>query len=48
MPKEVYEFNQDLINKVKNNNREIVEKNKIQDSNNDKSYRRKIKKIIEN
>ena len=44
MPKEVYEFNQDLINKVKNNNREIVEKNKIQDSNNDKSYRRKIKK----
>ncbi len=49
MPKEVYEFNQDLINKVKNNNREIVEKNKIQESNNDKSYRRKIKKkIIEN
>ena len=44
MPKEVYEFNQYLINKVKNNNREIVEKNKIQDSNNDKSYRRKIKK----
>mgnify|MGYP001185620898 CR=1 FL=1 len=44
IPKEVFEFNQNLINKVKNNNKEIIEKNKIEDSNNDKSYRRKIKK----
>ncbi len=44
MPKEVYEFNQDLINKVINNNKEIIEKNKIEDSKTEKSYRRKIKK----
>ncbi len=44
MPKEVYEFNQDLINKVRNNNKEIIEKNKIEDSKTEKSYRRKIKK----
>ena len=44
MPKEVYEFNHALTNKVMNYNKEIIEKNKINDSNNEKSYRRKIKK----
>ncbi len=44
MPKEVYEFNQLLINKIKTNNKEIMEKNRINDSKVEKSYRRKIKK----
>ena len=44
MPKEVYEFNHALTNKVMNYNKEIIEKNKINDSKNEKSYRRKIKK----
>ncbi len=44
MPKEVYEFNQLLINKIKSNNKEIMEKNRINDSKVEKSYRRKIKK----
>ena len=49
LPKEVFQFNQELVNKIKNNNREIIEKNKTQDSTTEKSYRRKIKKkIIEN
>ena len=34
----------ELINKVKNNNKEIIEKNKSEDSYKEKSYRRKIKK----
>ena len=42
----IYEFNQDLINKVKNNTRENIEKNKTEDLNTEKSYRRKIKKKI--
>ena len=47
--KEMFEFNQDLISKVINNTKEIIEKNKTIDLNNDKSYRRKIKKkLIEN
>ncbi len=49
LPKEIYEFNQELINKVKNNTKEIIEKNKTEDLNTEKSYRRKIKKrIVEN
>ena len=49
IPKDIYEFNQDLLKKVKNNNNEIIEKNKISDNNSEKSYRRKIKKkIIDN
>ncbi len=43
---EIYEFDQDLINKVRNNTKEIIEKNKIEDKNTEKSYRRKIKKKI--
>ena len=43
---ETYEFNHDLISKVKNNTKEIIEKNKTTDLNNDKSYRRKIKKKL--
>ena len=49
IPKDIYEFNEDLLKKVKNNNNEIIEKNKISDNNSEKSYRRKIKKkIIDN
>ena len=36
----------ELINKVKNNNKEIIEKNKTEDINKEKSYRRKNKKKI--
>ncbi len=45
-PKDIYEFNQDLINKVKNNTKEIIHQNKTEDLNTEKSYRRKIKKKI--
>ena len=49
IPKEIYEINQDLINKVKNNSKEIIEKNKTEDLDTRKSYRRKIKKkLVEN
>ena len=44
IPIDIYEFNQELINRVKNNTREFIDKNKTDDSNNEKSYRRKIKK----
>ena len=40
----IYEFDNDLINRVKINSKEIIEKNKPDVSNNEKSYRRKIKK----
>ena len=46
MPKEIFEFDHELINKVKNNNKEIIEQNKSNDLSNEKSYRRKIKKKI--
>ena len=47
--KEIFEFNQDLLNKIRDNNKDIIEKNKIDDFSTEKSYRRKIKKkIIEN
>ena len=49
LPREIFEFNHELINKVKNNNKEIVEQNKSDDIRQDKSYRRKIKKkLVEN
>ncbi len=49
LPINIYQLDNDLINKVKNNAREIIDKNKTNDSNNEKSYRRKIKKkIIDN
>ena len=49
LPKNIYELNHDLLQKVKNNNKEILEKNKTEDLNSERSYRRKIKKkIIEN
>ena len=44
LPKDIYEFNRDLMNKVKSNNKDIIDKNKVNDVNNEKSYRRKIKK----
>ena len=46
LPKDIYEFNQDLINKVKNNTKEVIQQNKTEDLNIEKSYRRKIKKKI--
>ncbi len=42
--KEFYEFDYNLINKIKNYFKENVEKNKIENTNIEKSYRRKIKK----
>ncbi len=46
IPSKIYEINQDLINKARNNTREIIEKNKTVEINSEKSYRRKIKKKI--
>ena len=46
IPIDVYEFDQELISKVKNNTKEYIDKSKTDDSNNEKSYRRKIKKKI--
>ena len=46
LPKDIYEFNQDLMNKVKNNTKEVIQQNKTEDLNTEKSYRRKIKKKI--
>ncbi len=42
--KNIYEFDQELINRVKSNNNEIIEKNKINNISSEKTYRRKIKK----
>ena len=46
IPKNIYEFDQDLLNKVKDNSKELIEKNKTINTNNEKSYRRKIKKKL--
>ncbi len=47
--KNIYELDNDLITKVRNNSKEILDKSKIDDSNKEKSYRRKIKKkLIDN
>ncbi len=46
IPRKIYELDNDLINKIKNNTKEIIEKNKTEDNNNEKSYRRKIKKKL--
>ena len=47
IPMEIYEFDKNLINKIKNNTKSIIEKNKTTDQTTEKSYRRKIKKIID-
>ena len=45
----LFEFNEELLNKVKNSTKDMLEKNKIKDISTDKTYRRKIKKkIVEN
>ncbi len=44
--KEIFKFDQNLVNKVKNNNKEIIEQNKAEDLITEKTYRRKIKKKI--
>jgi ribonuclease E len=47
--KNIYELDNDLLIKVKNNAKEMIELNKTEDTNIEKSYRRKIKKrLIEN
>ena len=47
--KNIYELDNDLLIKLKNNTKEMIELNKAEDVNINKSYRRKIKKrIIEN
>ena len=49
LTKNIFEFNKDLMDKVRNNNRETIERNKTEDLTNNKSYRRKIKrKEVEN
>ena len=49
LPRDIFEFNHELLNKVQNYNKEIIEQNKRQDISQDKSYRRKIKKkLVEN
>ena len=45
LPKELFEFNNELINKVKNSTKEIINQNRDEDISIEKSYRRKIKKI---
>ena len=49
-PKNLYEFDNELINKVKSNTKEILKKIKTDEINNDKSYRKKIKKkkVVDN
>mgnify|MGYP007000172666 len=44
LPKEIYEINKELIYKVKSNTKEIIQQHKTEDSNTEKSYRRKIKR----
>ena len=45
IPKNIYEFNQELLNEVNNNTKELIDKNKTNDITKDeKSYRRKIKR----
>ncbi len=46
LPNEIFEFNHELINKVKNNAKELIEQNKSEDLTIEKSYRRKIKKKL--
>ena len=49
IPKEIFEFDDELINKIKNNVKEIIDYNKNEDIRSEKSYRRKIKKkLVEN
>ena len=44
LPKEIFEFDKELVIKIKNNTNEIIEMNKNEVTNIEKSYRRKIKK----
>ena len=46
LPEEVFQFNLELMNKVRNNTKVIIDQNKIDDTGNEKTYRRKIKKKI--
>ena len=46
IPNEIFEFNHELMNKVKNNTKDLIEQNKIEDLATEKSYRRKIKKKL--
>ena len=46
IPNEIFEFNHELMNKVKNNTKDLIEQNKVEDLTTEKSYRRKIKKKI--
>ena len=46
IPKNIFEFNQELLTKVKNNTKETINKNKTDEINSEKSYRRKIKKKL--
>ena len=46
IPNGIFEFNHELMNKVKNNTKDLIEQNKIEDLATEKSYRRKIKKKL--
>ena len=46
IPNEIFEFNHELMNKVKNNTKDLIEQNKIEDLTTEKSYRRKIKRKL--
>ena len=46
IPNGIFEFNHELMNKVKNNTKDLIEQNKVEDLTTEKSYRRKIKKKI--
>ena len=49
IPKEIFKFDSELVNQVNNNTKNIIEQNRGEDLNSDKSYRRKIKrKSVEN
>ena len=46
IPKDIYLIDNELINKVKNNVKEIINKSKTDIPSNEKTYRMKIKKKI--
>ena len=49
LPREIYELDHELKIRIKDNTKDIIEKNKVEDFNNEKTYRRKIKKkLVEN
>ena len=46
IPKNIFVFDHDLLNQVRNNTKDVINKNKTEEIKPEKSYRRKIKKKI--